>query len=111
MPSDGDIVATRIFERDDGPVRLCVYKPFVRAHPDFDDDPDNPTWNCEYALHFPDGEVRQGSAVGCDSIEVLLLVLARAQFELRFVMDGSDEPRPTPRWLGQDDLGLDIIHF
>jgi hypothetical protein len=111
MPSDDELIATRIFERDDGEARLCVYKPFARVHPDFDDPPENPPWNCEYTLHFPDGEVRNGSAVGCDGVEVLLLVLARAQLELRFVMDGSGESRPTPRWLGQEDLGLDIIHF
>jgi hypothetical protein len=111
MPSDDELIATRTFERDDGEVRLSVFKPYARAHPDFDDDPDNPTWNCEYTLHFPDGEVRHGSAVGCDGIEVLLLVLARAQQELHFVMDGSGKSRPTPRWLGLEDLGLDIIHF
>ncbi len=111
MQSDAEIVASRIFDRDDGQVLLRVYKPFAQAHPDFDDDPDNPTWNCSYALHFPDGEVRWGSAVGCDGVEVLLLVFARAQLELQFVMDETGAKRPTPRWLGDENLGLDIIHF
>ena len=111
MQSDDDIIATRIFERDDGQVQLRVYKPYAAPHTDFDDDSDYPTWNCKYALHFPDGEIRNGSAVGCDGIEVLLLVFARAQVELHTVMDGSGDKRPAPRWLGDENLGLDIIHF
>jgi hypothetical protein len=111
MRSDVAVIAFRIFDREDGQVLLRVYKPFAEAHPDFDNDPNDPPWHCEYALHFPDGEVRWGAAVGCDGIEALLLVFARAQLELKIVMDGSGEQRPTPSWLGLEDLGLDITHF
>jgi hypothetical protein len=111
MRSDEPVIATRRFERDDGEVLLHVFKPFAAAHPDFDEDPDHPTWNCDYALHFPDGEIRRGSVVGCDGVEALLLVFARVQLDLRVVMDGSGDQRPVPRWLGDENLGLDIIHF
>jgi hypothetical protein len=110
-PSDADIIATRIFERDDGEVELRVYRPYPGTDPACDNTPDDPLYKCEYSLHFPDGEVRNGIAMGCDSVEALLLMFARAQLELKFVMDGSGDARPQPRWLDDEDLGLDIIHF
>lgn len=111
MRSDEDIAASRTFDRDDGQVLLHFYKPFPDTDPAFDNTPDDPLYRCEYALHFPDEGVRWGSACGCDSVEALLLAVARAQLELRYVMDGSGKKRPAPRWLDGEDLGLDIIHF
>jgi hypothetical protein len=109
--SDEANIASRIFDRDDGQVLLRIYKPFPDTDTAFDNTPDDPLFRCEYALHFPDEGIRWGNACGCDGVEALLLVIARAQLELRYVMDGSGEERSPPRWLGDEDLGLDVIHF
>ena len=111
MRPDEEIFATRTFERNDGPVLLRFYKTHPFVDPAFDNGPDDPCWRCEYALHFPDEGVRWGEATGCDGVEALLLAIARAKLELGYVMDGSGKKRPTPRWLDDEDLGLNIIHF
>lgn len=111
MRPDDEIIATRIFDRDDGQVLLRLYKPYPDTDPAFDNTPEDPLFRCEYALQFPHEAIRWGNACGCDEVEALLLAIARVQLELRYVMDGSGEKRPTPRWLDDEDLGLDIVHF
>ncbi|MDT8759546.1 hypothetical protein MZO42_12640 [Sphingomonas psychrotolerans] len=112
MPSDvGDVIASRIFERDDGVVELRFHKPEPYPDPELDADPGNPPWRCLYTIGFPDGETVRGSAVGIDSVQALLLVFASAKRRLCHVGDGTAARRPPLRWLGEIDLGLSIVHF
>ena len=111
-PSDaGDVIATRIFESDDGMVELRFHQPAPDPDPEYDADPDNPPWRCFYTIRFPDGEVVRRSAVGIDSVQALLLAFASAMDALRHVGDGTAARRAPLRWLGEEDLGLSIIHF
>lgn len=109
-PSEGEDVAfvTRSFEREDGEVILLVHKPLPWVPKD-DTNPDDPAFRCAYTICFPDGEIARGSAVGIDSMQALLLALAGAQGPMRYKNRG--EPRPAPRWLGEDDLGLQVPQF
>ncbi len=105
-PSDaGPVVASRIFERDDGIVRLELYQPAPWPHPDREGDPD---WRCAYSIEFPDGLRRQRSSAGVDALQALLLAIESAWIDLRYLGDGTPARRPPLRWLGMDDLGLAI---
>jgi hypothetical protein len=110
-PSDDEIVATRIFDRKDGPVRLSFCKPNPDPDPRYDADPDAPPWRCAYAIDFPDSDSVRGYALGVDSIQALLLAFASAAGRLRYVGDGTSTVRPPLQWHGQDDLGLAIPSF
>ena len=112
MRSDaGEVIATRIFDREDGKVRLSFHKPAPYPDPDHDADPDDPPWRCFYSIDFPDGEAVCRYAAGIDSIQALLLAFASAMGSLEYVGDGTPARRPALQWLGQDDLGLSIAHF
>ncbi|TGX53963.1 hypothetical protein E5A73_07465 [Sphingomonas gei] len=111
-PSDvGDIVASRIFDREDGKVSLSFHKPGPYPDPELDADPDDPPWRCFYTIAFPDGETKRSYSVGIDSIQALLLAFAGAMQALQYVGDGTPTRRPPLQWLGEDDLGLSIRHF
>ncbi len=111
-PSDaGDVIASRIFDREDGKVSLSLHKPAPYPDPELDADPDDPPWRCFYTIAFPDGETTHDHAVGIDSVQALLLAFASATNALQYVGDGSPARRAPVQWLGGDDLGLSIQHF
>lgn len=111
-PSDAEaIVVSRTFERDDGEVRLSLYKPLPYPAPEIDADPADPPWRCNYHIDFPDGEITQSYSVGIDSMQALLLAISGAQHRLRYVGNRTPERRAAVRWLGSDDLGMSIDHF
>jgi len=108
---DDDVIASRVFERDDGLVELAFHKPQPYPKPEFDADPENPPWRCFYTIRFPDGETKHQGIVGIDAVQALLLAFASAQGALFHVGNGTSERRPKVRWLDDDDLGLTIKHF
>ncbi len=107
----GDIIATRTFDRADGPVELRVHKPSPYPDPRYDADPANPPWRCFYTIVFPDGETKRGYSVGVDSVQALLLAFSSAGHRVRHVGNGTPALRPPAQWLGEDDLGLSIPDF
>ena len=103
-----EVVARRLFDRDDGSVELTIHKPQPWPSDTVDREPD---WVCWYAITFPEGERVQRSAAGIDSIQAMLLAFASAQGALTHVGNGTPTLRPSLRWLDEDDLGLTINHF
>jgi hypothetical protein len=108
----GNVVATRLFDRADGKVELSIHQP----SPDLElaigsADPDDPPWRCWYSIRFPDGEIKQRSAVGIDAIQALLLAFAVARVDMQYVGDGTPTRRPEILWHGETNLGLTINHI
>ncbi len=112
MPYDAnDVIVTRRFERDDGDVLLFIHTPRPHSKPGIDVDPDDPPWRCFYSIRFPDGETRHRSATGIDGMQAMLLGIAAARNDLRYMGNGTPEKRPAIRWLGEDELGLTVPQF